>query len=542
MKNRTIKHVYHMIVTMMIVMVTAFAAFPLSAGADDKEYRVDKVEFRVLLEENGSAKIIESWTVTFEKGSFTRFSKDIYNPNNQLEYIKELHVGKARINGVDAVYQKNMDRIDGHYTVQMESDRYSINWFQSAQNETVTYEIGYVIDNAVKLDENNRASFCYRFIGENFPESVGNVTATIVMPKKDNTVNYNLSDGEGKVKGTDLIFNTKNHYGMYKVRLDMSPEGFGDLKRVIDVKVPGSVTRSSGDDLGTSVIFIVFFGIVAFFVIGSTPAALLSKKRVSRMLIKDPLCFKDSAKRIDSYNIPYAWYLLKPFIKRSSIQTYGTLFFVEIFDLCNKGLLSVTSEGLKVNTSSGSGSWDKLQVNMDRSFIDMVCRNFVVSYDLDGRMIPFSGIESKLSKQSYDHTIFNEMIKWAKEYESQIKTSTLYMQLESEGRLEPLKNDLNFWHKNGAYADYNIEAYDCISTILRTGNIDNFTVLMMIYSRMARRVSSSHPDDSMNTFVCYIDSCMHTSARDSSSGYSGGGCSSCSSCSSCSGCGGGGAD
>ena len=38
---------------------------------------------------------------------------------------------------------------------------------------------------AVKLDENNRAEFCYRLIGENFPKTVGQVSAVFDLPGTD---------------------------------------------------------------------------------------------------------------------------------------------------------------------------------------------------------------------------------------------------------------------------------------------------------------------------------------------------------------------
>ena len=71
----------------------AFVSFtPLTAQADSKSYRTDEADFDIRFDRNGAATITESWTVTYTSGSFTRFSKDIYNPGNQLEYMPVINV------------------------------------------------------------------------------------------------------------------------------------------------------------------------------------------------------------------------------------------------------------------------------------------------------------------------------------------------------------------------------------------------------------------------------------------------------------------
>ena len=79
-------------VMLLIACLTVFTAGSLSVNAAEKQYRIDSADFRVDLEKNGDAVITEHWTVTYEKGEFTHFYKDVYNAPNKLEYIKDLHL------------------------------------------------------------------------------------------------------------------------------------------------------------------------------------------------------------------------------------------------------------------------------------------------------------------------------------------------------------------------------------------------------------------------------------------------------------------
>ena len=51
---------------------------PVTAAADDKVYQIDKADFNVILQPDGSAEITETWTLTYKSGEFHRFYKEIY--------------------------------------------------------------------------------------------------------------------------------------------------------------------------------------------------------------------------------------------------------------------------------------------------------------------------------------------------------------------------------------------------------------------------------------------------------------------------------
>ena len=139
----------------------------------------------------------------------------------------------------------------------------------------------------------------------------------------------------------------------------------------------------------------------------------------------------------------------------------------------------------------------------------------------------------------------DDLYTWKTQYAACITKSPLYTRLVSENRFEQLKNDIEFWRTSAFLGKFNVSPYDCFSLLERTGDIDPYTVLMMMHSsNRSTPVSSMNNTDfsfeDMNYFLCETEKTWHDSTVSSTS--SGSGCSSCSSCSSCSGCGGGGAD
>ena len=176
MKIRKFKHISAKLVFLVTVLsVMILSLNSLSAFSDDKEYEVRGAEFHVSFTENGDAIICEKWEVEFLRGQFSRFYKDIYNADNKLEYIQDIEVLDVKINDNEAAQQFSADRKDGRYFFEVSSDRYTVNWFQHAKDETVKYEITYKRENAVQINENNRAVFAFRLIGQNFPQTVGSV-------------------------------------------------------------------------------------------------------------------------------------------------------------------------------------------------------------------------------------------------------------------------------------------------------------------------------------------------------------------------------
>ena len=239
MNHRINRHFFRLAGIICAAACVFFSAAPLYAAAEEKSYQTDAAMFDISFSESGTATVTEFWSVTYTSGSFTRFYKDFFNPGNQLEYMPDINVISCHINGVEAVATNSMDRIDNHYFFEhSSSQKYTIHWFKAAQNETVQYDITYEIPNAVKLDENNQAEYCYRLIGANFPKTVGEVNTRIHLPDSNALKKANFSSGGYDTDGNTLYSSAQNVKGVFKVRLYMDPQYFGALQRIAAVDVP----------------------------------------------------------------------------------------------------------------------------------------------------------------------------------------------------------------------------------------------------------------------------------------------------------------
>ncbi|MBP0987886.1 MAG: DUF2207 domain-containing protein, partial [Oscillospiraceae bacterium] len=317
MTKKQIKRIQHLFAAALLLL-TVLMMQPLTAFADDKQYQVDAADFNVSFTENGDACITEDWIVTYTRGSFTRFYKDIYNPNNQLEYIQDIRDEKCQINGKDAVAQNNStERIDGNYYLEKQTDKYTIHWFQSAENESVQYHISYVIPNAVKLDEHNRAEFCYRFIGTNFPKRVSSVSASFDLLAADSTLVTTVSQGTTDCDGKLLLCTADNVDGMYKIKLDMDAGSFHSLGRIVDVQIPADLQDPDRTEGPTAKeVFTFLFGILqlllipAGFIFCIVMLCKIPEFKRRHNLKKNPDLLPEAAERLERMNIPYEWYTM----------------------------------------------------------------------------------------------------------------------------------------------------------------------------------------------------------------------------------------
>ena len=230
------------LITAAVLLITSCIILPLTAHADDKEYHVEAADFKVSFDADGKAYVTEDWTVTYTKGSFTHFYKDIYNPkDSQLELIKGIEVLDCQINGEPAIAQNNTARNSGHYYVENTNNGYTIHWFQAAQDETVRYQIRYVIPGAVRLDADGRAVYSYRFIGENFPKTVGEATVDITLPSDDASAQATSTKGNMQIQNGHVIGKALNSYGMYRIQLNMDAGAFDDLGKLSDIAFMASI-------------------------------------------------------------------------------------------------------------------------------------------------------------------------------------------------------------------------------------------------------------------------------------------------------------
>ena len=253
------------ILCFLVPFMVVFLMHPVRVYADDKEYKVDSAEFEVEYEPDGTAVITEKWAVTYISGNFTRFYKDINNPENNLEHFDRVELISCSVDGREAEASSSIDRVDYHYFYEKNSSRTSdtIHWFLHSSNQTVHYEVKYKIFNSVKLDKHDNAVFCYRFIGDSFPKTVGRTLIKARIPGNTDNVNITCSDGDYFFDGNILTTEAENVSGILKLRVEMDSSEFTGLSRVID----GSHSSGSEQNIDSWIDVVMTIGIIILFLL-----------------------------------------------------------------------------------------------------------------------------------------------------------------------------------------------------------------------------------------------------------------------------------
>lgn len=543
--------------TLLTFIILAAMAVPFTVNAENKVYNIDSASFTLTLEEDGSAVVYEQWTLNFIEGSFTRFFKDICSPPNQLEYIApdNITVLECKINDIPAELNTG-ERVDGHYFIDYSNENPTINWYQSASQETVTYTILYRINNAVKLNEDDKAMISYRFIGDSFSKPVDRANILVNLPNADKTAICRINQGETMVSDDKTIIMNlaQNVSGIYKAELTMDASIFSGLGRIIDVNVPESIERAPIEPNDYRSDKIISFSFIPVLMFIAAFAAIFGKifksgavKTIKSLINykKDPEYFKKISDQLEYYGLPYTFYLMPPFVKKA--RNYPSkLMAVEILDLCRQGRLKLEDEGIRIYDAQGYGQTDMGTAQCDTDFISFMrevfngpnCKSF------DSNFISYDNFTIALDEKNSIRSIYRKLMNWKKNYKKAMKKNADFNSAYRDKNFRKLKNDLIGWAVSAKNITPSSDPYDCFSLMKKQERLSLYTILELICSDKTNSASASSDDNALIGFSSvfshsafaqyYIAREIYVEPNNSSSG------SSCSSCSSCGGCGGGG--
>lgn len=229
--------------------------------ASDKEYDIKQATFDIYLTEDGNAKITENWSISFTKGDFTRFYKDIYKNLPKVENFDKIEIDSFLINGVLCEQvNNNYERNKYTYYASSYDNYYTLQWFYPATNETVNYTCTYTLSNVVKETDNDKALFCYRVIGDNFEKKIDKTIVNIYLPK-DSTIDVQYAP-TSKYETTNncITFTNNNSKGMQKYHIRTNASIFNHLKYV-------SLSEIKQQEMKSKMPKFIFIGTILFMVI-----------------------------------------------------------------------------------------------------------------------------------------------------------------------------------------------------------------------------------------------------------------------------------
>jgi len=163
--------------SLIIVLLLIFLIFT-NVYAADKSYSCDKLNINITLLDDGSALFEEYWTMSYEGGNFTKFTRNI--PLDSNYSISDFKVSENNME------YKRLDRFDSNkpvnsYAIEKSNNMLNLEIYYNAKNESRTFKMSYILNNAVVIHD-DIAEFYWKVIGDEWQIPLNNVSVNINLP------------------------------------------------------------------------------------------------------------------------------------------------------------------------------------------------------------------------------------------------------------------------------------------------------------------------------------------------------------------------
>lgn len=156
------------------LLVLLAACLSSQQALADKSYRMDDVTISADLASDGSMSVSEARTYRF-RGRF-KHAYRTFRLDDRIEYED------FRVSEDGQAFELSDSREPGTYTVTVDDGEVEVRWYYRAHNEARTFTIDYRVDGAVKRHD-DAAVLYYKFVGEGFRKSTGNLSITVNPPE-----------------------------------------------------------------------------------------------------------------------------------------------------------------------------------------------------------------------------------------------------------------------------------------------------------------------------------------------------------------------
>lgn len=235
----------------------------------DKIYTINSADFNILINDDGSATVTETWDVTYQKGQFTRFYKNILMSLPESEHFYGIENFTASIDGVPCpTTNDTTGRPDGHVALTKNGKIATYELFKKSENQTRRFQVNYTLPEIIKLVNNKYYFFSYRALPKGYQKKIDNLNITVGLanhtPETRIELKY-LTDGEATVNGNYITTTAHNVNGLQKIQLKITGKTFvvPEYNKISNV----SNDNNSSDFDSTFVIFGFFMILTFFFII-----------------------------------------------------------------------------------------------------------------------------------------------------------------------------------------------------------------------------------------------------------------------------------
>ncbi len=494
-----------------VLSLLVLAVLP-AAASEDKSYVINSVDFYVSFDEAGNAYITEDWNVSYS-GSFTRLYKDIhYADLPVIEQYSDIFVTNVTINGEAAYFSEYPEnREPNSFCFTKSSENYTIQWNYPATDETVRYSISYILKDAVTVTDENRAIFCYRFIGKSFEHSIENSTIHYINPTgQDMEMRFcnrdmitMFPDGNKEM----VLMTTFSYTGLLKANVNMDGTYFSQATKRVDASSVASEEKKDEREaeLEDTVLGIIC-SVASFSIIGVIVTGI-SKSIITRKLKKlaeDPQEVWQATQLLIREKVSPTYVLAK--YRTTSGLVYSKLFLSQILYMILAGYMDYYKDRDELVLLDQNQIGQPL-AQVDEEFFQKL------SEILEKKRISQSDIvENQERYIAHLKSYFNGYVRKCV-VSKEAKKAAQIVRYAGE--------------RANAIGSFNVKRLDYM-----------FIVKQGMLHEVHEEWEHNNIIDHMDYIACQDYYILSTQEAESSSSSG----SSCSSCSSCSGCGGGGAD
>lgn len=196
----------------------------------DKVYNINSADFNILINDDGSATITETWNVTYQKGEFTRFYKNILMSLPESEHFYGIKNFTASIDGIPCPNTDDTTgRPDGYFALTSSGDIATYELFKRSENQTRQFQVNYTLPEIIKLVNNEYYFFSYRALPKGYQKKIDNLNITVGLanhtPETRIELKY-LTDGDAFTSGNKITTTAYNVNGLQKIQLKITGKTF----------------------------------------------------------------------------------------------------------------------------------------------------------------------------------------------------------------------------------------------------------------------------------------------------------------------------
>lgn len=172
----------------ILVLFSLFlGVFSVCVYAGEQEW--NSLDYNVVLNQDGSADIVETWDVDISETNtlfkeFDLTSKDIYSNNYYIDNVKVTEVVNGEEMPLKQIYEEQYHVQSGcYYGLMKYSNTFEIAWNVGLDNSSArkVYKMYYTVENAVKT-YSDCSEFYWQFISNNNTMTGDNITGRIYLP------------------------------------------------------------------------------------------------------------------------------------------------------------------------------------------------------------------------------------------------------------------------------------------------------------------------------------------------------------------------